>query len=159
MTTPSDYGQLDTTDEGALYLLTESLKRYSPSGEEAAVAELLVGAMEHLGLNAHVDQAGNAIGETGSGERTLLLLGHMDTVRGETPVRREGDLLYGRGAVDAKGPLAAFIMATARSQPLEGLRVVVAGAVEEEAATSKGAYHLLQGHRPDYVIIGEPGGW
>ena len=159
MTTPTDYGKLDATDEGAVYLLTESLKRYSPSGEEAAVAEFLVGAMEHLGLSAHVDQAGNAIGEAGSGERTLLLLGHMDTVRGEIPVRREGDQLYGRGAVDAKGPLAAFIIAAARSQPLQGLRVVVAGAVEEEAATSKGAYHLLKGPRPDYVIIGEPGGW
>jgi LysW-gamma-L-lysine carboxypeptidase len=31
--------------------------------------------------------------------------------------------------------------------------------VEEESATSKGAYHMLQGPRPDYVIIGEPGGW
>ena len=151
--------EIDKTDHGAVSLLIRLLEHYSPSREEADVAGFLVKTMTDLGFEAHLDSAGNAIGELGRGERTVLLLGHMDTVPGYIPVRREGDRLYGRGAVDAKGPLATFIMATARAGPLPGLRVVVAGAVEEEAATSKGAYHLLRGPRPDYVIIGEPGGW
>lgn len=159
MTTPIDLKRLDTTNAGALYLLTRMLECYSPSGEEAPMAGLLTKAMTHLGFDAHVDAAGNAIGKMGTGDRVLLLLGHMDTVRGYIPVRREGNHLHGRGSVDAKGPLATFIMAAARARLPEGLRLVVAGAVEEEAATSKGAYHLLQGPRPDYVIIGEPGGW
>jgi LysW-gamma-L-lysine carboxypeptidase len=79
-------------------------------------------------------------------------------------VRREGNLLYGRGTVDAKGPLAAFVTAAARVGALPGKRTIVVGAVEEEAATSKGARFLLKGRgivssAPDAVIIGEPSGW
>ena len=44
----------------------------------------------------------------GQPTRDIVLLGHMDTVPGDIPIRREGDVLYGRGSVDAKGPLAAF---------------------------------------------------
>ena len=91
--------------------------------------------------------------------RTLLLLGHIDTVAGPIDVRREGNLLYGRGAVDAKGPLAAFVTAAARVGALPGKRIVVVGAVEEEAATSKGARYLLGRLAPEAVVIGEPSSW
>ena len=70
--------------------------------------------MARRGLRAHIDAAGNAVGEIGTEGPLVVLLGHMDTAPGHVPVRREGDLLYGRGAVDAKGPLAAFICAAAR---------------------------------------------
>jgi LysW-gamma-L-lysine carboxypeptidase len=39
------------------------------------------------------------------------------------------------------------------------MRLVVVGAVEEEAATSKGARHLLGRLQPEAVIVGEPSGW
>ncbi len=82
----------------------------------------------------------------------IVLLGHMDTVGGVVPVRQEGTLLYGRGAVDAKGPLATFVAAA--SSPRDARlslteRVVVIGAVEEEAATSKGARHAMHCYQPD----------
>ncbi|MBN1316941.1 MAG: M20/M25/M40 family metallo-hydrolase, partial [Anaerolineales bacterium] len=87
-------------------------------------------------------------------------LGHMDTVAGMAAVREEDNLLYGRGAVDAKGPLATLILAAAGAAPrLKNLRVVVIGAVEEEA-NSKGSHFLAKTMvPPDMVIIGEPGGW
>jgi LysW-gamma-L-lysine carboxypeptidase len=91
--------------------------------------------------------------------RELLLLGHIDTVRGFPTVAERAGKLYGRGAVDAKGPLAAFAVAAALVGPRPGWRIVVAGAVEEEAATSKGARYLAKRRRPDMVIIGEPTGW
>jgi LysW-gamma-L-lysine carboxypeptidase len=131
----------------------------SPSGEEGELARFLVRELAARGFRAWVDEAGNAVGELGEGPQEILLLGHMDTVPGMIPVRVAGGALYGRGAVDAKGPLAAFVAAAARVGPLPGKRIVVVGAVEEEAATSKGARHLLARHRPSLVIIGEPSGW
>lgn len=89
----------------------------------------------------------------------VLLLGHLDTVPGFIPLRWEGDRLFGRGAVDAKGPLAAFCAAAARVGRCSGRQVVVVGAVEEEAATSKGARALLDRYAPRAVVIGEPSGW
>jgi LysW-gamma-L-lysine carboxypeptidase len=86
-----------------------------------------------------------------------VLLGHIDTVPGEIPVRIEGDELVGRGAVDAKGPLAAFVAAATRTVP--GVRVTVVGAVEEESPTSKGARFRATQSAPDWCVIGEPSGW
>jgi LysW-gamma-L-lysine carboxypeptidase len=83
----------------------------------------------------------------------------MDTVPGRVPQRTEGDLLYGRGAVDAKGALATFVMTVARARPAPGVTLTVVGAVEEEAATSKGARFREPLHRPEACIIGEPSGW
>lgn len=151
-------------DTQADALLTGLLECYSPSTQERPAVEFLVEQMAVLGFEAHIDGAGNAVGlpgrgESGDGEQTILLLGHIDTVSGEIPLRREGSLLYGRGAVDAKGPLATFVAAAARAGAQKGKRIVVVGAVEEEAATSKGARFLLDKLQPDAVIIGEPSGW
>jgi LysW-gamma-L-lysine carboxypeptidase len=88
-------------------------------------------------------------------------LGHLDTVSGYIPPRREDGRLYGRGAVDAKGPLAAFLAAMVRLQTRDTLRrrpTIVVGAVEEEAATSRGARAVLDRWRPAAVVIGEPSG-
>jgi LysW-gamma-L-lysine carboxypeptidase len=84
----------------------------------------------------------------------------MDTVPGLIPLREDGGRLYGRGAVDAKGPLAAFVLATARVMPrLDGVRIAVIGAVEEEAH-GFGARHLARTRPAPYcTIIGEPSNW
>ncbi len=148
------------TDAEAITLLERLVAIDSPSSQEAAVAQAAVETMAGWGFDAHVDGAGNAVGMLGEGGRTVLLLGHIDTVSGHVPVRREGDVLYGRGAVDAKGPFAAFICAAARAGVLPDLRVQLVGAVEEEAATSAGAYHVVENHPPAHaVIIGEPSRW
>jgi LysW-gamma-L-lysine carboxypeptidase len=131
---------------------------------EGPAVTYLVEEMSKLGLRAEVDDAGNAVGVAGDGDRTIVLLGHIDTVPGFIEVERYGDLLYGRGSVDAKGPLAAFVVAAARvltSHPasLADKRIVVVGAVEEEAATSKGARFLLDRLSPEAVVIGEPSRW
>ncbi len=137
----------------------------SLSGEETAVAQFLVSQMTACGLTAHIDEAGNAVGvracpdEAGEITHEIIMLGHMDTVPGEIPVEIVDGKLYGRGAVDAKGPLAAFVMATAQADLKPGTRVIVVGAVEEESASSKGARHLLGQYQPDWCLIGEPSGW
>lgn len=153
-------------DAAAIALLTDLVATASPSGQERAASQRLAAWMEARGFQARVDSVGNAVGVRGSGPREVLLLGHIDTFPGEVPVRREGSLLYGRGSVDAKGPLCAFAAAAAREPVPAGWRVTVVGAVEEEAATSRGARHLLEtrapGARPGppaYCVIGEPSRW
>ncbi|MDI7278098.1 MAG: M20/M25/M40 family metallo-hydrolase, partial [Anaerolineae bacterium] len=97
----------------AVELLRAMVSIPSPSGEEEELAGFLVRAMVARGFRAWTDEAGNAIGELGDGPEEILLLGHMDTVAGAVPVEIVDGALYGRGAVDAKGPLAAFIEAAA----------------------------------------------
>jgi LysW-gamma-L-lysine carboxypeptidase len=134
----------------------------SPTGEEDAVAAYLVQQMAALGFEAHRDEAGNAVGTIGNSaaERQIVLLGHMDTVPGTIPVRLEGGKLHGRGAVDAKGPLATFVLAAARAaESLDTTQVVVVGAVEEEG-DARGARYLARSMPPPWsAIIGEPSGW
>ena len=141
-------------------LLVDLVRCASPSGSEAPAVELLVAWMASRGLDAFVDEAGNAIGVRGPADapHTLMLLGHIDTVPGWIPVRIEDGVLYGRGSVDAKGALCAFVAAAAGAQPPDGWRVIVAGAVEEEAPSSKGAHAIRDQYRPDLCIIGEPSG-
>lgn len=148
----------------------------SLSRQEADASAWLVDAMRRAGYErAFVDEAGSAVGEQGAEDApvTFILLGHIDTVPGAIPVRIEetgdGSVLYGRGSVDAKGPLATFVAAGARLGSTwarqSGVRLVVVGAVEEEAATSKGARHVaarFDGVReqvPAACVIGEPSHW
>ena len=77
------------------------------SRHEGEAVEWLVARMAERGFRASVDDAGNAVGDIGDGRVHVVLLGHIDTVPGEIPVRVEDGELVGRGAVDAKGPLAA----------------------------------------------------
>jgi LysW-gamma-L-lysine carboxypeptidase len=147
------------SDAQAEALLVGLVERYSPSRSEHPAVRYLVEQMQALGFEARIDGAGNAVGALGDGERTILLLGHIDTVPGQIEVRREENVLYGRGTVDAKGPLAAFVVAAARAGAQSGTRIMVVGAVEEEAATSKGARYLLDRMSPQAVIVGEPSGW
>ncbi|MDP3450759.1 MAG: M20/M25/M40 family metallo-hydrolase, partial [Anaerolineaceae bacterium] len=132
---------------------------YSPSGNEGGAVHFLVERMQTLGYDrAFRDEAGNAVGVIGNGPRQIVLLGHIDTVPGEIPVRVEEGILYGRGAVDAKGPLACFTDAAAACGAAEGWQLVVIGAVEEER-DSKGAYFVVNQYQPEYAIIGEPNRW
>jgi LysW-gamma-L-lysine carboxypeptidase len=168
----------------AIDLLTHLVSIPSPSEKEAAASAYLAEWMNVQGLVASVDEAGSAVGVKGEGSKEILLLGHIDTFPGEVPVRREDDLLYGRGAVDAKGPLCTFAAAVAQVDVPPGWRITVVGAVEEECATSRGARFVLSQRRgeearrrggeenlsspprvitssnhPVFCIIGEPSHW
>ena len=145
------------------------VKIYSPSGREAAAVSYLVNRMQALHYTrAFTDAVGNAVGVMGDGPRQIVLLGHIDTVPGEIPVRVESIsinpsspasmVLYGRGSVDAKGPLSAFVDAAAACGPKPGWQITVIGAVGEEQ-DSPGAQHIVPLYYPDYAIIGEPSGW
>jgi len=139
-------------------LLQGLLECYSPTLAEEAAVGFLARWMEERGFQVQVDETGSVSGSLGDGPREILLLGHIDTVPGVIPVRVEGGLLYGRGAVDAKGPLACFACAAAASGALPGWKVTVLGATGEEG-DSRGAKLVRNRLRPELCIIGEPGGW
>ena len=143
------------------------VSRYSPSGQERGAVEWLVARMKSLGYdNAFIDETGNAVGVMGQGPRQVVLLGHIDTVPGEIPVSLtphpspvgRGEFLYGRGSVDAKGPLACFVDAAAKVGVKDGWQFVVIGAVEEER-DSEGARFVATKYKPDFALIGEPNQW
>lgn len=146
-------------DTTAVQLLRDLCGVPSLSGDEAAAVDLMVGRARDAGLDAHADAAGNFVAARGqAGGPTIVLLGHIDTVPGFIEPRIVGGKLFGRGSVDAKGPLATFVAALARLPDPIASRVVVVGAVEEEAPSSKGAHYALTQYAPSVVVIGEPSG-
>lgn len=148
---------MTTSRDDDLALVRGLVEIPSLSREERPAVEWLVGRMAERGFRASIDAAGNAVGEMGDGARHVVLFGHIDTVPGLIPVAIEDGELVGRGAVDAKGPLCAFV--SAATDPVPGLRVTVVGAVEEESPTSAGARHFAKTQAPDWCVIGEPSGW
>jgi len=135
----------------------------SLSGDESNAAKVFVRGANALGFDTHIDQVGNAIAHRGDSPQQavvhIVLLGHIDTVPGDIPVRIENGILHGRGSVDAKGPLAAMLFAAVRTDLPDGVGLSVVGAVGEETASSIGARHLVDQWRPDACIIGEPSGF
>lgn len=146
------------SDDGAVEVLTEMVRVPSLCGEEDGVATLLLSVMEEAGFETERDVVGNVLGTIGNGPGSVVLLGHMDTVPGAIPVQIRDGKLYGRGAVDAKGPLAGAVVAAARAAGQATARITVIGGVQEEGP-STGARHLAQREPPDFLVIAEPSGW
>jgi len=135
----------------------------SPTGREREATGWLVQQLRALGVPARRDRAGNVVGivEPLGGMATagdVYLLGHIDTVAGFWPVELLGGRLSGRGASDAKGPLAAFVAAALRARSRLRRRVLILAAVGEEG-DSRGARHLARSlPPPQYLVVGEPSG-
>ncbi|UWG49119.1 Acetylornithine deacetylase/Succinyl-diaminopimelate desuccinylase or related deacylase [Halanaeroarchaeum sp. HSR-CO] len=136
--------------DDARTLLTDLVSTPSVSGGESEAARILVEAFERAGREVWIDEVGNV---RAPADDSVLLTSHIDTVPGEVPVREEDGFLWGRGSVDATGPLAAMAVAAVET----GVSFV--GVVEEET-TSRGARHLVETRdAPDAVVNGEPSGW
>jgi putative selenium metabolism hydrolase len=144
----------------------------STSGAEGPLAEIVAEEMRQAGFEeVRVDRMGNVIGRLGDGRgKTLVYDAHLDTVdigerahwaRDPLGGEIEGGVLYGRGACDMKGALAAM---------LHGCRALVAGGtrlagtlylvcvVQEEPCEGAAMRHVVEveGLRPDWVVLGEP---
>jgi LysW-gamma-L-lysine carboxypeptidase len=144
--------------DDARALLYDLVATPSPSGEEAAAAKRLAGYLAARDREVWLDDAGNV---RAPADDAVLLTSHVDTVPGEPPVEvretagayDEGPTLWGRGSVDATGPLAAMAAAAVET----GVSFV---GVTGEERTSRGARRLLEDRAaPEAVINGEPSGW
>jgi succinyl-diaminopimelate desuccinylase len=93
---------------------------------------------------------------------TVVLHGHVDVVPGlpgQFEPRVEGDRLYGRGAYDMKGALAAMLVTAAAMRDQDGVRVRlgIVGDEESEEEVERGSDHLVDsGFVGDFAITGEP---
>jgi len=95
--------------------------------------------------------------------RTILLAPHLDTVDADesqfVPQVKNGRL-YGRGACDTKGSVAAMLatlceLAQAKSRPNE-TEIVFAGLIDEEQAQAGSRALAARGFKADLAIVGEP---
>jgi LysW-gamma-L-lysine carboxypeptidase len=149
---------VELTDSEAVALLAEVVAVPSVSGSEQKLAERLRDIAVGFGAESYLDDVGNVHALVGSGARTVMLLSHMDTVPGEVLFEHSETLIRGRGAVDAKGPLTAMLVAALTSRDL-GIRIHWVGVIEEETLWSRGAEHVRTTVPvPDAVIVGEPSG-
>ena len=156
--------------EACVRFLQRLIRTQSMPGEEGQVAMLVASEMRALGYDeVEHDEAGNVIGILrGTGEAPSVMFNtHLDHVDAGDPADWPHDpyggqvhdgVLWGRGAVDIKGPLAAQVHGVARLVALGEAPpgdVYVTGTVQEEIG-GLGARYMAETLRPDLVLIGEP---
>jgi len=158
--------------EAMVKFLQDLVRIPSLSTHEEAVAARLAAEMQRVGFtDVWTDRMGSVVGRVGTGHGPKLLFnGHMDVVNVGDPARWhhppydgmiEDGVLYGRGACDMKGSLAAMVYAVKAlldaGVELAGDLYVV-GVVQEEPCEGLAMQVLVEqeGIRPDYVVIGEP---
>jgi succinyl-diaminopimelate desuccinylase len=134
-------------------------------------AEFVKGWLDARGI-AHREYEVNGlpaiVAAVGQGPATLLWNAHLDVVPGRreqfTPWEVDGKL-YGRGAYDMKGALAAMLAAlgdlAASRESIPGVKVKLLVVPDEEAEIERGqgkasAYLAAEGHLGEFVICGEP---
>jgi succinyl-diaminopimelate desuccinylase len=142
---------------------------------DAGAQDVLAAALERQGFVVHRFSSGDAphgpienlVALRGAGAPHFAFAGHSDVVPAGagwsggafTPEIR-GDLLHGRGAVDMKGAIAAFVAAAARLPDHAGtLSLLITG--DEEGPAIHGTRAIItwmdeRGIRPDLILVGEP---
>ncbi|MGQ9680699.1 MAG: YgeY family selenium metabolism-linked hydrolase [Candidatus Bathyarchaeia archaeon] len=159
-------GCLKLDDSRMIEFLRRLIQTPSLSGKESKLADLVSKEMKALSYSVERDDMGNIIGRRGGGRgKTVLFDGHLDHV-GEgsrknwsrDPYSAEivDDVLYGRGAVDMKGSLAAMIHGCAAAE-IEG-EAVLSCVVHEETAEGVATRKIIEDHKlkVDACVLGEP---
>jgi acetylornithine deacetylase len=136
---------------------------------EAVIARFIAKWLKRAGLEVEMDEPAPGrpsvigIARGSGGGRSLMLNAHMDTV-GVTGMERphepfvKDNRLYGRGAFDMKGGLAAIMLAAARvkQQQLRGDLIITA--VSDEEYASIGTSSIVKRWHTDAAIVTEPTG-
>jgi acetylornithine deacetylase/succinyl-diaminopimelate desuccinylase-like protein len=130
-----------------------------PSHEDVTeMREFLVETLESAGVDPRVDDAGNTLatreGAEGDDGPHLVLNTHIDTVPPHVSLDVDGDVVRGRGACDAKGPLAALLSAFLGAEIESGTLTLAITPDEEVYSTGAAALDL----DADGYLVGEPTG-
>ena len=156
-----------------LPLLRDLIRCPSVTPAEAGALGVLEAALAPLGFvctRLRFGEVENLFARRGTGAPHLCFAGHTDVVPPGDPAgwstdpfgaEVRGELVYGRGATDMKGGIAAWIAAIARlPRDLPGsLSLLITG--DEEGAAIDGTVKVLEwmakaGHTPDRCLVGEP---
>ena len=146
------------------------VKAESPSRDKAAAdacaRELASLYHERLGARSQFvpnESVGdNLVTEIGDGSRTLMIVGHYDTVHplGAVPIRREGDKLYGPGVTDMKsGDISVIWALKALRETGVALdkKILIVNDSDEEIMSHHSRALLLKKAQEAYAcIIAEP---
>ena len=137
---------------------------------EGAIAALVASECRAAGMDARLDEVApgrpNVVARVRGRRpgRRLMFNGHLDTVGVEGMTDPFGGSvadgrLYGRGAFDMKGSLAAMVEAgrVVAARGLENGELVLAFVMDEEYA-SLGTADLIRRERPDAAVVTEPTG-
>ena len=127
----------------------------STSTHEREISLFLENKLLDLGME--IARFGNSlIGKLGRGRPVLMLCGHLDTVPPYFPPRIQGTRLFGRGAADDKGGLAAVINAIARTEQSELKGTLLTTFVVDEELRSLGAQDIVSHVDADFGVVCEP---
>ncbi len=151
-------------------LCAQMIQTPSVTANEMNIVQLLRTKMIKYGYDeVFIDKVGNIIGKINKNVengKTVLFDGHVDTV--DIPNRKAwkkepfgaeviDNKIYGRGASDMKGALAAMIIAGAKVKEsnLPHGDIYVSGTVFEEIAEGLSLRSVINLIKPDFVVIGE----
>lgn len=134
--------------------------------DERTIAAAAARWLTSNGVKAWTDEVApgrlNAVAEVGSGGPTLVFCGHLDTVGtagmsiAPFDPKVEGDRLYGRGAYDMKGGVAAIMCALADLATLKLPGRIMAALVCDEEVASIGAADFVRRYPADACVLTEP---
>ena len=159
-----------------LELTKELIKKPSVTPLDEGCQDLIASHLKKLGFKINdlsFGEVSNLWATYGEGEKTLTLLGHTDVVpTGPVekwtndpfePTERDG-LLYGRGAADMKGSVAAFVVAAeefCQKNPKPNGRLSIMLTSDEEGPARDGVKKVIKyltdkGEKIDWCLVGEP---
>lgn len=155
--------------EETISFLQDMIRKFSPSGQEAGMAEVVEKKMSELGFDEirrdeYDDVVGIRYGDR-PGKR-VLFDAHMDVVGVKNPETWSHDptggeisdgKIWGRGATDIKSGLAGFLTVLGRIPSSEFSGTLIASAsISEETFEGGSLQKIIAEHRPDVVVISEP---
>jgi putative selenium metabolism hydrolase len=168
---PKIHDLANTFTENSAQFLRDLIAIPSTSCNEGPVVERIALEMQAVGFDEIIiDPMGNVLGRIGTGKHIIAMDGHVDTVGIGNPVnwkydpfkgKVENGIIFGRGASDMKGAMAAMVYAGKIIKELkleDDYTLYITGTVQEEDCDGLCWQYIIKENKivPEVVIISEP---